>query len=193
MTNFKERLSSLSRFSRTGLISAVLIAAIALGSQTSGAPHNNDLTGVKGASTTQPVNTTRTETTTESIPYTSSTVFDSSKSSGTTLVTTTGLNGVKTITWTVNLTNGIEIGRTKVSEDVTTQPVNEVITKGTYVAPVYCPNGTYVNTYGNTVCSPYSSPTTPSGATAICRDGSYSFSQSRSGTCSHHGGVSRWL
>ncbi len=33
----------------------------------------------------------------------------------------------------------------------------------------------------------------PAGATAECRDGSYSFSQHRSGTCSHHGGVSRWL
>jgi hypothetical protein len=31
----------------------------------------------------------------------------------------------------------------------------------------------------------------PQGATAQCRDGSYSFSQHRSGTCSHHGGVSK--
>lgn len=35
--------------------------------------------------------------------------------------------------------------------------------------------------------------TIPDAATAICRDGTYSFSQSRSGTCSHHGGVSQWL
>ena len=34
---------------------------------------------------------------------------------------------------------------------------------------------------------------TPSGATALCRDGSYSYSQTRSGTCSHHGGVAAWL
>ena len=33
----------------------------------------------------------------------------------------------------------------------------------------------------------------PHGATAQCRDGSYSFSQHRSGTCSHHGGVAKWL
>jgi len=33
----------------------------------------------------------------------------------------------------------------------------------------------------------------PAGATAQCRDGSYSFSASRRGTCSHHGGVSQWL
>lgn len=33
----------------------------------------------------------------------------------------------------------------------------------------------------------------PPGATARCRDGSYSFSKHRSGTCSHHGGVAVWL
>jgi Protein of unknown function (DUF3761) len=35
--------------------------------------------------------------------------------------------------------------------------------------------------------------TPPAGATALCRDGSYSFSKHRSGTCSHHGGVAKWL
>lgn len=59
--------------------------------------------------------------------------------------------------------------------------------------PTYCPNGTYINVYGNEVCSPYSSPTAPAGASAICNDRTYSFSQSRRGTCSHHGGVARWL
>jgi hypothetical protein len=33
----------------------------------------------------------------------------------------------------------------------------------------------------------------PHGATAVCRDGTYSYSHHRSGTCSHHGGVARWL
>lgn len=39
------------------------------------------------------------------------------------------------------------------------------------------------------------SPTAPgaSRATAICRDGTYSFSQHRRGTCSHYGGVGQWL
>jgi resuscitation-promoting factor RpfB len=56
-----------------------------------------------------------------------------------------------------------------------------------------CTNGTYVNSAGNTVCRPEQSPTVPAGATAECVDGTYSFSQSRSGTCSHHGGVAKWL
>ena len=33
----------------------------------------------------------------------------------------------------------------------------------------------------------------PPGATAQCNDGTYSFSQHHSGTCSHHGGVAQWL
>jgi Protein of unknown function (DUF3761) len=57
-----------------------------------------------------------------------------------------------------------------------------------------CTNGTYVNSRGNTVCKPEESPSgPPEGATAECEDGTYSFSESRSGTCSSHGGVARWL
>jgi uncharacterized protein (DUF2147 family) len=57
-----------------------------------------------------------------------------------------------------------------------------------------CTNGTYVNSSGNTVCSPEeSSSGPPTGATAECEDGTYSFSEHRSGTCSSHGGVAKWL
>ena len=38
-----------------------------------------------------------------------------------------------------------------------------------------------------------SAGTVPPGASARCRDGTYSFSAHRSGTCSHHGGVGVWL
>jgi hypothetical protein len=54
-------------------------------------------------------------------------------------------------------------------------------------------NGTYVNTKGQKVLRPENCTAAPKGATAQCRDGSYSFSQSRRGTCSHHGGVAKWL
>ncbi|WP_343160927.1 DUF3761 domain-containing protein [Dyella sp. S184] len=56
-------------------------------------------------------------------------------------------------------------------------------------------SGSYVNKAGNTVHRPAHtvSGNAPTGATAQCRDSSYSFSQSHRGTCSHHGGVSRWL
>jgi len=50
----------------------------------------------------------------------------------------------------------------------------------------------YINVDGETVHSPAYAPSVPAGATAKCRDGTYSFSQHRSGTCSHHGGVLIW-
>src|SRR5438874_10353652 len=51
----------------------------------------------------------------------------------------------------------------------------------------------YTNRSGHRVHRPMQSATVPAGATAQCADGSYSFSEHRRGTCSHHGGVSRWL
>lgn len=51
----------------------------------------------------------------------------------------------------------------------------------------------YTNSKGEKVQSPTYYNSIPAGATALCRDGTYSFSRSRRGTCSHHGGVARWL
>jgi hypothetical protein len=50
----------------------------------------------------------------------------------------------------------------------------------------------YTNVDGNRVHRPVHASSAPSGASAQCRDGSYSFSQHRQGTCSHHGGVASW-
>ena len=53
----------------------------------------------------------------------------------------------------------------------------------------------YVNSQGQWVPSPTRTPDgqPPAGASARCRDGTFSFSKSRRGTCSHHGGVAEWL
>ena len=51
----------------------------------------------------------------------------------------------------------------------------------------------YTNSKGEKVQSPTYYTSRPAGATALCRDGTYSFSRSRRGTCSHHGGVARWF
>ena len=34
--------------------------------------------------------------------------------------------------------------------------------------------------------------TAPEGATAKCKDGTYSYAKTHSGACSHHGGVAEW-
>lgn len=56
-------------------------------------------------------------------------------------------------------------------------------------------DNSYTNVNGDTVHSPayINNNSAPVGATAQCRDGTYSFSQNRRGTCSHHGGVAQWL
>lgn len=53
----------------------------------------------------------------------------------------------------------------------------------------------YINNDGHVVHSPSRSMNgqVPAGASAKCRDGTYSFSQHHRGTCSHHGGVGSWL
>jgi len=53
----------------------------------------------------------------------------------------------------------------------------------------------YRNRRGEEVHAPAKSTSgqVPDGASAQCRDGTYSFSRSRRGTCSHHGGVAAWL
>lgn len=56
-----------------------------------------------------------------------------------------------------------------------------------------CATGYYKNSKGSCVHSPTKAPAVPAGASAQCADKTYSFSQSRRGTCSHHGGVARWL
>jgi uncharacterized protein DUF3761 len=57
-------------------------------------------------------------------------------------------------------------------------------------APAECKAGYYMNVSGHCIHSPSSSPV---GATAKCGDGTYSYSEHASGTCSHHGGVGRWI
>lgn len=60
-------------------------------------------------------------------------------------------------------------------------------------APGVCGADSYINSRGNCVHRPVHASRAPVGASARCRDGTYSFSQSRRGTCSWHGGVAQWL
>lgn len=147
----------------------------------------------------EPQITTKTETAQTPIPFETITQDDPSLAKGTSRVSVAGVEGIRENTYTITFTDGVETNRELTSSRVIKAPVNKVVLNGTYVAPQpqvqqtqpSCQNGTYINSAGNTVCRPSSSNN--GGATAICRDGTYSYSQSRRGTCSHHGGVSRWL
>lgn len=79
----------------------------------------------------------------------------------------------------------------------TTPPVAPPATKAAPPAappgPAACTADEYRNVDGVCVHRPVPADQPPAGATAQCNDGTYSFSQHHQGTCSHHGGVRRWL
>lgn len=56
-----------------------------------------------------------------------------------------------------------------------------------------CDDDSYLSSDGDCVHRPVAATTAPVGASAQCNDGTYSFSEHRRGTCSHHGGVVEWL
>lgn len=99
---------------------------------------------------------------------------DSSLPSSKTSVTQAGKNGEKTIYYEVTYSDGKETSRVFKREVVTAEPVAEITTVGTYVAPTQTQQSTGARTG------------------AICRDGTRS-AATGSGACSQHDGVARWL
>jgi hypothetical protein len=81
-------------------------------------------------------------------------------------------------------------------------PAVALLISALLIAPAYAQpvegqlvtHGSYTNVSGHHVHRPSKSRSggKPAGATAHCRDGSWSFSEHHSGTCSHHGGVAEW-
>lgn len=194
--------TALSTAGKVGVVAGASIIGLAAASPNTST--NTPTPQLKASTDTQAATTCESTITysseTQTVAYASSTVDDNSINQGQSKITTVGVNGEKELKHKITKysPSGCKADSDEVvSTAVTKQPVNQVTAVGTYVAPAPaptdCPNGTYVNSAGNTVCSPYNSPSAPAGATAQCVDGTYSFSQSRSGTCSHHGGVAQWL
>ncbi len=167
---FKGWFSALSKAGKIGVISgAVVLSFAAIGAAS---PQNHDPKAVKGESTkatpqpAQPIIEHKVVTATENIPFESQTVDDASLADGTNQTQTEGANGIRTKTYDVTLTNGVETSRTLIKEEVTPQPVTQVIKHGTHIATPYRVGATCVDGW-------------PSSATG-------------SGACSHHHGVSCW-
>jgi resuscitation-promoting factor RpfB len=75
---------------------------------------------------------TQVQTAQEDIPMPVQTVDDDSLSFGVTAVRQQGSPGKKLITYQVQLQNGVEIGRTKIQEVVSVEPVTQVVARGTH-------------------------------------------------------------
>lgn len=186
----------------SGLLGLVLVSTgLAQTSSPTQKPLSTSSPTVLGARSTPrptpvptPVDTSNLVYESESIPYITSYTTDAFLANGLTRTKVYGLNGSKRLAYQVTYANGIQTNKQLTSTIVSYEPTNQVIARGTYVAPTYS-NNSYTNSAGNYVPSPtYSSGSSVNGysPTAECNDGTSSYSQSRSGTCSHHGGVSSW-
>jgi resuscitation-promoting factor RpfB len=103
---------------------------------------------------------------TQAIPFESVTVDDPSSPSGTSVVSVVGVDGVLTLTYRITSTDGIETGREKVSEVVTTAPIAQVTSVGSRVdrLPVAAaPSGG---------CDPNYTPCVPIASDVDCAGGS---------------------
>jgi len=83
--------------------------------------------------------TTEIVTEEESIIYKTKTEDNAEILKGETVVEQEGENGVKTITYEVTYTDGVETNREKTGEEVTTKPVEEIIHNGTKEKEVVMP------------------------------------------------------
>ena len=78
----------------------------------------------------------RTGTYTETIEYSTKTVYSSSKEKGYSKITTAGVNGKKEVTYTEKTVNGVSQGREITATKVLSEPVQAVKTVGTKVSAV---------------------------------------------------------
>ncbi len=167
------------------LISGVIVT----GAITSSKPQQNS-TPVQQAQT-------KTDTKETEVDFISKTVDDNTLYIGDTKTVQDGVKGKKVQTYEVTYTDSNETSRKLVKEETTVPPTDKVVANGTKVKvvsnPPLSPVKTYTNSAGNSVQSPTYYNAAPAGASALCGDGTYSFSQSSRGTCSHHGGVAEWL
>ena len=127
---FKE----LSRIGKLSALSTVVLGGIFTASAMSPAPSSTTQSNVQQVADSAPVLTTKIETETQPIAFSQQTVEDGNVAKGVTQVRTAGVDGVKTIIYTVTLSDGVEMGRVA-SEAVTVEPIAAVTAVGTYVAP----------------------------------------------------------
>lgn len=97
-------------------------------------------TSTSVAAATSPTVEKRTVTETRKIPYRTKKVHDSTLAKGTTEVRRRGVAGVKTLTYEVTMTDGVESARKLVREVVTKRPVTRIVAVGTKQARRCDPN-----------------------------------------------------
>jgi hypothetical protein len=87
-----------------------------------------------------PTIVTRTVIEKQAIPFATKRVSDSTLLKGTTKVKTRGVAGIRTLTYEVTFTNGVQTSKNLLRQEVTKQPVTQVIAVGTKVTQQCDPN-----------------------------------------------------
>jgi cytoskeletal protein RodZ len=142
---------------------------------------------------------------TQPVAYITTTEEDGTLSKGQTQIIQTGINGVETQVYNAVYNGGIQVSKTLVSQSVTTQPTNEVIADGTYVAPVSVPtavstpvpppSSANIQTTTPVSCSPLSDENTCYEPGEYCRESDAGTSgiagDGKSITCENNNGL-RW-
>ena len=127
---------NLSRVAQVSVLATIALSSVFISSAMSPTPQTPPEANI--TTPKAPLITTKTETETQSIAFTKSTVEDASLAKGQTAIRVAGVDVVKTITHVITLSDGTETSR-KTTEATTTEPVTEVTAIGTYVAPVAPP------------------------------------------------------
>ena len=115
------------------------IGAIGLtDTESSGGASRSDDSGITRPTPTPtpaPVTSTREEVITEQVAFESVTADDPGIPVGQSTITTPGQVGERTLTFLITLVDGVETSRQQKSDVISVQPVSQVTTVGTYVAP----------------------------------------------------------
>ncbi len=117
------------------LIGMIIIAVFVIGNVAVAATYNNRTVDIEKPTEQEKAVTERTATETrkETIPFETKTVNDDTVEYGKTVVKTKGINGEKTYTYDVTYEGEKELSRKLVKEEITKQPVTEVIANGTKI------------------------------------------------------------
>lgn len=138
MRRFKGWFSGLTHVGKVSFLSVLALGGLIAVSATPPAEPRgvttDTSTRIQRSVEPEPVVTKKVETETETIPFEKQTIEDDNLAKGSTHVRVAGVEGVRTITHTITLTDGIETDRVS-SETVTVKPITQVTAIGTYVAP----------------------------------------------------------
>jgi len=123
----------LSKAGKIGVVLASLFVVGVAASPHKSPPSNPPAVQSAVQQKTEPKIEKKTVTETQAIAFEKTTVEDNSMNKGQMAVRTAGVNGVKTLTYEITLTDGRQTDKKLIKEEVTTQPVTEVTAVGTYV------------------------------------------------------------